>query len=221
VLKLINSQEGSKEAEARTPTEAGIGPNNLIQDRQTTTVKVPSALFTVADIIKTPSAAPNEAGLYAWWFDELPKVPLDAAWEQEGFRLAYVGIASSRPGSRRTLRQRLRNHCSGPIATSTLRRSLAAVLIDLLELHPSSGPGKKVKLPAEEESRLSDWLAVHGRVAWITHAEPWVSEPELLKSGPPLALNIRGNNHEFLEKLLALRKQLFSVPNICPTSDTA
>jgi hypothetical protein len=92
---------------------------------KTHSFQVPSALFTVGDVVKKPSAAPDEAGIYAWWFDELPNIPLDGALEQDGFRLAYVGIASYRPGSRRTLRQRLRNHCKGPIASSTLRRSLA------------------------------------------------------------------------------------------------
>jgi hypothetical protein len=171
------------------------------------TVEVPSTLFTVGDVIKKPSAAPDQAGIYAWWFDELPNVPLQGAWEQGGFRLAYIGIASHRPGSRRTLRQRLHNHCKGPIATSTLRRSLAAVLIDELDLHAFVRAGK-VKLPDAEETRLSDWLAAHGRVAWIANATPWVYETELLQSGPPLALNIRGNNHAFVEKLLALRQQL-------------
>jgi hypothetical protein len=170
-------------------------------------VEVPWTLFTLGDVLNKPSAAPDQPGIYAWWFDELPNVPLEGALEQCGFRLAYIGIAAHREGSRRTLRQRLRNHCKGPIATSTLRRSLAAILIDKLDLHPFV-EAKKVKLVEIEETRLSDWIAANGRVAWITNDTPWVYETELLKDGPPLALNIKGNDHIFVQKLLALRKRL-------------
>jgi hypothetical protein len=209
LLQLINGTEAT--AEASLPKENDRADTS-IQGDPPSSFPVPSTLFTLEDVIKTPSAAPDKAGIYAWWFDELPSVPLEGAWEQNGFHLAYVGIASSRPGSRRTLRQRLRNHCSGPVATSTLRRSLAAVLIGVLDLHPSVGPSKKVKLPDDEEERLSTWLSIHGRVAWIADAMPWVHETKLLQSGLPLALNIRGNSHEFARKLLVLRQQL-SNPN--------
>jgi hypothetical protein len=181
--------------------------------------QVPSTLFTVGDVMKKPSAAPDEAGIYAWWFDELPNVPLDGALEQDGFRLAYVGIASYRPGSRRTLRQRLRNHCKGPIATSTLRRSLAAVLIDELALQPRQGVSKKVVLPEEEEVRLSDWLSNHGRVAWLVSSSPWLDEARILRDGPPLALNIQGNAHEFAPKLRVFRERLSSFPYSKQISD--
>jgi hypothetical protein len=194
--------------QAQATIEAGAGAGAAVSiEHQAVSVQVPSKLFAVADVVNKPSAAPDEPGMYAWWFDELPDVPMEGAWEKDGYRLAYVGIASYRPGSRRTLRQRLRNHCNGPIATSTLRRSLAAILIGELDLHPFESSGK-VKLPAAEEGMLSDWLAAHGRVAWITDATPWIYEDELLKNGPPLALNIRGNKHPFVAQLLALRQQL-------------
>jgi hypothetical protein len=177
-------------------TGAGSGPS----------FEVPSKLFTVQDVIKMPSAAPDQAGLYAWWFDHLPGVPLEGAWERDRFRLAYVGIASYRPESRRTLRQRLRNHCNGPIATSTLRRTLAAILIDQLALHPFIAESGKLRLPDEEETRLTNWIALHGRVAWIADETPWTHEEELIKHGPPLALNIRGNDHAFTKDLSGMRR---------------
>jgi hypothetical protein len=209
LLELINGNAASKETDAGR--SADLRSSGKFARTQASSNRVPSALFTVEDVLKAPSAAPNEPGLYAWWFDKLPDdVPLAGAPEQTGFRLAYIGIASHRPGSRRTLRQRLRNHCNGPIAASTLRRSLAAVLIDQLNLHPFVGDSNKVKLPEDEEARLSKWLSTHGRVAWIVDATPWAYEAELLKSGLPLALNIRGGSHEFGRKLLTLRKQLSS-----------
>jgi hypothetical protein len=202
LLQLINGNAAPAMGTERRSSGTG----------KTSSFQVPSTLFTVGDIVKKPSAAPDEAGIYAWWFDELPNVPLAGALERDGFRLAYVGIASYRPGSRRTLRQRLRNHCNGPIATSTLRRSLAAVLLDELALHPHQGAGKKVRLPEEEEARLSHWLSNHGRVAWIINPAPWLEEAQLLRAGPPLVLNIQGNTHEFARKLRALRGQLLNFP---------
>jgi hypothetical protein len=212
LLQLINGTAASPRAEVRQSAESEAKARTSTQAEGTSSFVVPSTLFTVGDIVKTPSAAPDEAGIYAWWFDELPNVPLAGALEQDGYRLAYVGIASYRPGSRRTLRQRLRNHCNGPIATSTLRRSLAAILIGELDLHPCRGAGQKVKLPNDEETRLSNWLATHGRVAWIADAAPWAYETGLLKNGPPLALNILGNTHEFVSKLRTLREQLSNFP---------
>jgi hypothetical protein len=201
LLQLIRGEKttnGDADREAHPALEAG---DHLVE--------VPWKLFTLGDVLSKPSAAPDEPGIYAWWFDDLPNVPLDDAVEQDGFRLAYIGIASYREGSRRTLRQRLRNHCKGHIATSTLRRSLAATLIDRLDLHPFVEAGK-IKLPDSEETKLSDWLECHGRVAWIPNNTPWLYETELLEDGPPLALNIKGNDHPFVHKLLSLRKQLSS-----------
>jgi hypothetical protein len=206
LLQLINGNAAPAMGTERRSSGTG----------KTSSFQVPSTLFTVGDIVKKLSAAPDEAGIYAWWFDELPNVPLAGALERDGFRLAYVGIASYRPGSRRTLRQRLRNHCSGPIATSTLRRSLAAILFNELALRPFVGPGKKIKLSNKDELRLSDWLAAHGRVVWITDATPWLYETALLKSGPPLALNIHGNSHEFVPKLRNLRQQLLYAALLSP-----
>lgn len=201
--ELLQLVSGTK---AEVP-DATCDANQAHEAEKGRLVEVPWTLFTLSEVLNKPSAAPDEPGIYAWWFDELPNVPLEGALEQCGFRLAYIGIAAYREGSRRTLRQRLRNHCKGPIATSTLRRSLAAILIDKLDLHPFVEAGK-IRLSHTEETRLSGWLASNGRVAWITNDTPWVYETELLKNGPPLALNIKGNDHIFVKKLLSLRKSL-------------
>jgi hypothetical protein len=208
LLRAINGRDVSRKAEDEPAIPTSTGADSPARTKGSNFLHEPPALFTVNDVIRTPSAAPDKAGIYTWWFDELPNVPLEDAVEQDGFHLAYVGIASNRPGSRRTLRQRLRNHCNGPIATSTLRRSLAAILVDVLDLHAFSGLGKKIKISDDEEVRLTAWLAAHGRIAWIVEAEPWTYEAELLKNGPPLALNIQGNSHPFVRQLLKLRQQL-------------
>jgi hypothetical protein len=206
LLDLINGTKGLEQASPlQAPGPEFVGHFPGVGNE--TQFPAFSQLFTVGDVTSTPSAAPEEPGVYSWWFDQLPNVPMVGALEQNGYHLAYVGIASHRPGSRRTLRQRLRNHCCGPIATSTLRRSLAALLIEELDLHPYSEK-QKTKIPPEEEARLTDWLTLHGRVAWIPDPTPWILENNLLGSGPPLALNIRGNTHHFVPELLAVRKRL-------------
>jgi hypothetical protein len=204
LLQLINGRAAS--------TQKVVGRPAQVRNEQTSFIQVPSKLFTVADVIKRPSAAPNEAGLYAWWFDDLPNVPLEGAREQEGFRLAYIGIASAREGSPRTLKMRLSNHCNGPIATSTLRRSLAALLMAELNLQPIRSPGQKTWLAEAGEFRLTEWLAKHARITWTASATPWLLEEDLLRNGPPLALNIVGNKHAFVPELRVLRRQLSDLP---------
>jgi hypothetical protein len=49
----------------------------------------------------------------------------------------------------------LGNHLSGNIGSSTFRLSLAALLVDELDLHPYAQKAKCV-LPFEENRRLSD-----------------------------------------------------------------
>jgi hypothetical protein len=192
---------------ARIDESEGRGAETQGPSDETPRIEAPSKLFRVSDVMARPSAAPNEPGLYTWWFDDLPNVPLDSLLDQMGFKLAYVGIAPQTPRSRRTLRQRLRDHCRGPIATSTLRRSLTAILSHRLDLHPFR-LGKKIRLPDHEEERLSAWLEAHGRVAWILNPTPWVWEKNILRSGPPLPLNIQGNAHSFANELSIMRRRI-------------
>jgi hypothetical protein len=190
---------GSRSGEIQFPSSA--------TSNETPQIEVPSKLFRVSDVITRPSAAPDEPGIYAWWFDNLPNVPFDSHSGQMGFRLAYVGIAPQKLGGRRTLRQRLRDHCRGPIAKSTLRRSLTAILLAHLNLHPYRD-GKKIKMPDPQEERLSAWLEEHGRVAWISDPAPWVWEKKILQCGLSPPLNIQGNNNEFARELSTMRRQL-------------
>lgn len=80
----------------------------------------PSRLYTRADILARPSAAPSAPGVYAWYFRTSPPgVPLDNVHRHEGCVLLYVGISPSKPRtdatkpSRQNLRKRLRAHYRG------------------------------------------------------------------------------------------------------------
>jgi hypothetical protein len=169
----------------------------------------PDHLFSVAEAKARPNSIPAQAGVYGWWFDEtLPRAPREGLRQKGAFALAYIGIAQSGPQSRRTLRQRIANHCRGPIATSTLRRSLTAILEDALDLHPERRDNGKVYLRGGEEERLTEWMSQHARVAWVAHSAPWKLESAILKSGLALPLNIQGNAHAFATALKKLRVDL-------------
>ena len=169
-------------------------------------------LFSPDQIKEQRTIVPKEPGIYAWWFDEhfLPEQGFRTL-TRDGKRLMYVGIAPKAPpkpvGAPRTLRDRLINHCAGSIATSTLRRSLAALLAQKLAFRFHAVPSGKIRLTAEgDEDRLTGWMTSHAKVAWIVTPVPWVLEHELLKHGEPrLPLNIQGSADPHAAVLKKLR----------------
>ena len=110
----------------------------------------------------------------------------------------------------RTLRSRLKNHCRGPAATSTLRRSLACILQLKLKLHLSRDSSGKLLVVQEEA--LTEWMDDHARVAWVCCEEPWRFEHALIRKAwprkpgwPRLPLNISGSLDPFSSELKQLR----------------
>jgi len=107
-------------------------------------------------------------GLYAWWVDAAGARDLSA-----GLGLAlppgriYVGQAGAASSvahipSMSTLRSRIwRNHLGGKIRSSTLRRTLASILLEPLAL-VLVGPKR---LEAASEVKLSEWLRRHLSIA--------------------------------------------------------
>ena len=139
--------------------------------------------------------APREPGLYVWFFDEAPpEVPTADCWETEhGFAL-YVGIATVR----RTLRSRLRNHFRGNASGSTLRLTLGCHLgLPLRQV------GSRLTF-GDQEPVVSEWLALHGRVACVPREDPETLEHELLRSAR-FPLNIKDNPHPYAREVSALR----------------
>ena len=130
---------------------------------------------------------PREAGLYAWWGPAgvIPGVT-GPEHPTADLELLYVGIAGSGPSSKSTLRSRVvGNHIRGTTGQSTLRRSLAALL--------SEGEGwrstwtTRPVLVAEDEQRLSQWMAATLRLTWAPHPEPWTVEAAVIEQlQPPL-----------------------------------
>jgi hypothetical protein len=163
----------------------------------------PERLFRVADLRDLPAKIPKHSGIYAWWFSQAPAaVSIENTAAYEGRRLLYVGIAPRKPSaagsvSGGTLRNRLLNHCRGPLATSTLRRTLAVLLKGELGFDITCTSAGKLKMPPEHETRLTGWMDEHARVTWVVHPEPWEIEDHLIQGTTRLPLNIRGSSDPF------------------------
>lgn len=169
-------------------------------------------VLSVSSVLRDATAVPSMPGIYGWWFDPafLPD-QTGGILVQNGLRLLYVGIAPSRPATTsgqgaRTLRDRLKNHCRGPIRTSTLRRTLAAVLATEEGFIISRLESGKVSMSASDEQRLSGWMDGHAKIAYMAAQAPWSLEAELLAWGPSLPLNISGSRNPFRHQLKALRR---------------
>jgi hypothetical protein len=104
------------------------------------------------------------------------------------------------------LRSRLRNHIRGPSRTSTLRRTLAALLAYDLQLQRSRTLAGKTILLGDGDERLTQWMAKHMRVYWLICDEPQELEARLLGDGPALPLNIQGSSHPFARELRERRQ---------------
>ncbi|MEW6581912.1 MAG: GIY-YIG nuclease family protein [Actinomycetota bacterium] len=118
-----------------------------------------------------------ERGIYAWWVEDgaLPGVPTTPHPVATSFGLIYVGIGPRSAASGETLSTRLvGKHMKGNTGSSTLRLTLAAHLLDALDLKPVATTTKTVLTP-RDNGRLSSWMGEHLGVTWIAHPSPWGS----------------------------------------------
>lgn len=123
--------------------------------------------------------------------------------------LLYVGISPSapptngKPPSRQSLRTRLRYHYRGNAEGSTLRITLGCLLGLTLR---SVGSGRRMTF-AQDEARLSEWMAADARVPWMVKERPWDVEHELIAT-VTLPLNLDQNRRcGFHSALSTLRRQ--------------
>jgi hypothetical protein len=171
----------------------------------------------IAVVLQSATVRPNElvvpgpAGMYAWWVGTdyladarppFPEVRLPSAGSQ--WSLLYVGIGPKRPG-KRTLSDRLRkDHRSGSIGSSTFRQSLAALLVDKLELRAKSGHDRSRLV---DEMPLSEWIYGHCGVSAVAVARPWDYEDEVIRHlNPPL--NLKPGFHPYRHDVDRAREEL-------------
>lgn len=164
-------------------------------------------LLSASEVCGSPSAVPAVAGVYGWWFDEVPGgVPVDGCVRRDRWTLLYVGISpkrppvNGRPPSRQTARDRIRYHFRGNAEGSTLRLTLG-VLLGLELRRVGSGTRRTF---ASQEVALSEWMACHARVSVAIHEEPWVLESRLIGE-LVLPLNLDQSGHPFRSVLSAMR----------------
>lgn len=187
-----------------------------------------AALYTRDEVLARPCPVPAVGGVYGWWFDTLPSTAIDATHCQsrDGMTLLYVGISPSRPPanggapSRQTIRHRIRNHCRGNAAGSTLRLTLGSLLADDLGLElRRTGSGTKRHFH-NGEAAISAWMSRHACVSWIEHPQPWLLEDELIAE-LDLPLNLMGNQrHPFHPTLSAARSAMAQHANAMPVVAT-
>ncbi|MFB7651469.1 MULTISPECIES: GIY-YIG nuclease family protein [unclassified Streptomyces] len=132
-------------------------------------------------------ALPTSAGVYAWW------APLDVLGfflgpvntSDAGLRLLYLGKA-------RRLRSRVVSNHLRDSGRSTLRRTLAALLMSA-ESYRTTWTDRVVLIPKDEQ-RLTHWMRHHLTLTWTEYLDPVPLEKELISQLHP-PLNVEGAEH--------------------------
>lgn len=166
-------------------------------------------LYGWAELERNNNLPPAVSGIYAWFFKEIPhSVPIDNCLQRNGMKLLYVGISPSKPGSRETLRSRIRFHYRNHAEGSTLRLTLGCLLESKLKtVLRRVGSGKRMTFGLKKEDDLTIWMANNAFVTWVELDKPWRVEPMLIEALRP-PLNIESNNdHPFHSVLKQLRLQ--------------
>jgi hypothetical protein len=189
--------------EATAWSEQGV-PEALLRPRR---------LFAGTEVMSKASPIPRQAGVYAWYFDEIPhQVDVSGCHTYGGKTLLYVGISPSAPPtngkapSRSHLHRRVRTHYGGNASGSTLRLTLGCLLADQLKIELRRvGSGQRYTFTNPGEQVLDRWMDAHAFISVFPCERPWEIEGAVLQSGLPLPLNISGNpqrhHPEFLTPL--------------------
>lgn len=172
-----------------------------------TVEEIVAGLRAPVDLDTLVSSTLPAAGLYAWWRIDgaLYAVPAVPHLTVPGLALIYVGIGPATVTSNETLYSRLvGKHVEGNTGSSTLRLTLAAHLLDTLELKPRATT-TKVVLSAADNLRLTDWMRAHLRVTWVAHSSPWDVEAEVIaEMRPPLNID-HNRSHPYCQTNRDLR----------------
>lgn len=168
----------------------------------------------VAALCSTPlpvpeaaEAIPKAPGLYAWWgrFGALPGIS-GPKHPTAPVQLLYIGIAPNGPTSAATLRSRVvGNHIRGTTGQSTLRRSLAALLVEQQGWH--SRWTTRPVLVNRDELALSDWMAQTLHLTWAEHPEPWTVEADVIAELEPPLNQAENRSHPMHQFVAEARKR--------------
>jgi hypothetical protein len=162
----------------------------------------------IADLVAGPispseitARVPASSGLYAWWGppEVLPDLHGPAHPSEPELRLLYVGIASR-------LRSRLGSNHMKRSGSSTLRRTLAGLMLDV-EGYRTRWTDRVV-LVDEDEIRLTAWMIDRLRISWCEHQTPRDFEGAIIHAlNPPL--NVDHASGPVLGQVKAARRRYF------------
>jgi len=136
----------------------------------------PRKVWSRTDVLARPCPVPRSAGVYAWYFREMPEgVPVKDCLKFEGLTLLYAGISPKAPPrngrlpSTQTLYDRIRYRYTGNAAGSTLRLTLGCLLLGVNLRRV--GSGKRFHF-ANDERKVSEWMERNAFVTWLETPEP-------------------------------------------------
>lgn len=184
---------------------------NVGRPHQTVAVTTPSPDVdaVITDLLADPigaadvrSRVPATSGLYSWWAspDVLPTLSGPPHPSLSNIRLLYVGIATR-------LRSRLASNHLGRTGSSTLRRTLAGLLLD--EERYRTRWTDRVVLVDDDEIRLTEWMITHLRVSWCEHATPRAVEESIIHTLRP-PLNVDHASGPTLDLVKAARRSYYA-----------
>jgi hypothetical protein len=168
----------------------------------------PSLLYSRSMVLSKPCPIPQQRGLYAWFFKDIPpSVPVEGCITNGDNTLLYLGISPKDENSTQNLRKRIITHYRHNAEGSTLRLTLGTLLTKQSGLPLRRvGSGKRMTFTHLGEQWLDIWMNENAFVCWVEHPTPWEIEKEIIKS-ICLPLNIQDNSHHpFSDKLSTLRK---------------
>ena len=131
---------------------------------------VPASEFSAAD----PGA--SHCGVYTWWADETAQRVIERALGADASSVIYVGKAGGGTSSQTLATRIVGKHLKGSIRTSTLRKTLTAIL--MTDKAFAAEHTNLVRSPI-----LSDWMREHLKVAIAP-----VDRPEQVKHAEEAAL---------------------------------
>lgn len=183
----------------------------------------PARVYSCEDLLGQSSPVPARAGVYGWWFRQLPPlVVAEECCQHQGLRLLYAGISPNRPPqngrlpSKQHLRARIKYHYTGNAEGSTLRKTLGCLLGHELGFQLRRvGSGNRMTF-VEGEQALSVWMAQNAFVSWMVRERPWELEDQLV-AALDLPLNLQANSHnQFHPVLTAARAKCVAQAKALP-----
>jgi hypothetical protein len=186
----------------------------LLSPAEVCEITTPVKLWSRAEVLTSPSPVPRAAGVYGWYFRDIPgAIDTSSCVQHDGRTLLYVGISPKEPPrngalpSTQTLRSRVTYHYRGNAEGSTLRLTLGCLLADQLGIELRRvGSGTRLTF-SSGELVLSAWMARNAYVCWTECTEPWVLEQQFLRT-VSLPLNLDQNRqHAFHAELTQLRRR--------------